>query len=200
MTIRFHCPDCTRLLLAPPRLGGAEVRCPDCHGVVSVPDLPPPVPRARPVPVARPARAQADTSPERDLAVLFLLSFFLGSIGIDRFYMGQPVLGILKIFLSVASCGAWYLIDLILAGCGLMRDVDGRLTRESFGDEPRSACSQAGAFCLGLMCLDRLYLGFVGLGLLKLITLGGFGLWWLIDLVITGCGSMRDVNGRPLCR
>ncbi len=36
----------------------------------------------------------------------------------------------------------------------------------------------------GQLGIDRFIMGHVGLGLLKLITAGGFGIWWLIDLIL----------------
>lgn len=35
--------------------------------------------------------------------------------------------------------------------------------------------------CLGV---DRFIMGKIGTGILKLITFGGFGIWWLIDLIL----------------
>ena len=37
---------------------------------------------------------------------------------------------------------------------------------------------------VGSLGVDRFYMGYIGLGILKLITLGGFGIWWLIDLIL----------------
>ena len=54
------------------------------------------------------------------------------------------------------------------------------------------------AWLLGFFAVDRFYLGKVGTGLLKLFTLGGLGVWWLIDLILVLTGSQRDNLGRPL--
>lgn len=36
----------------------------------------------------------------------------------------------------------------------------------------------------GQLGVDRFIMGHVGLGILKLITFGGLGVWWLIDLIL----------------
>lgn len=36
----------------------------------------------------------------------------------------------------------------------------------------------------GQIGVDRFIMGHVGLGILKLITFGGFGVWWLIDVIL----------------
>lgn len=40
------------------------------------------------------------------------------------------------------------------------------------------------SWALGYLGVDRFYKGEGALGVLKLITFGGFGLWWLIDAII----------------
>jgi TM2 domain-containing membrane protein YozV len=51
---------------------------------------------------------------------------------------------------------------------------------------------------LGEFGIDRFYLGKIGTGILKLITLGGFGVWWLIDLILVIAGAMKDKQGLPV--
>ena len=40
------------------------------------------------------------------------------------------------------------------------------------------------SWILGELGIDRFYRGQIGLGVLKLITAGGAGIWWLIDAII----------------
>jgi hypothetical protein len=51
---------------------------------------------------------------------------------------------------------------------------------------------------LGVFGVDHFYLGKVGTGVVKLISLGGFGIWYIIDLIFILTGSARDKNGLPL--
>jgi len=54
------------------------------------------------------------------------------------------------------------------------------------------------SWLLGFLGVDRFYLGKVGTGVLKLLTIGGLGIWWLIDLILTLAGVQRDKEGRLL--
>ena len=53
---------------------------------------------------------------------------------------------------------------------------------------------------VGILGIDRFYLGYTGLGILKLITCGGLGIWALIDLILIVMGRLPDANGLPLRR
>ncbi len=54
------------------------------------------------------------------------------------------------------------------------------------------------AWFLGTFGVDRFYLGKIGTGILKLITLGGLGLWTLIDIIVLLFGGARDKDGYRL--
>ncbi len=54
------------------------------------------------------------------------------------------------------------------------------------------------SWLIGWTGADRFYLGYTGLGLAKLLTVGGCFLWWSIDLVMILLNKIPDVDGKPL--
>ena len=54
------------------------------------------------------------------------------------------------------------------------------------------------AILVGGLGIDRFYSGSILLGVLKLVTLGGLGLWWLIDLIMLVTGNYKDGDGNPI--
>jgi hypothetical protein len=51
---------------------------------------------------------------------------------------------------------------------------------------------------LGVFGVHRFYTGNTGIGIGQLLTLGGCGIWWLIDVILIAAGTYRDGNGNPL--
>ena len=54
---------------------------------------------------------------QKSHAVAIILSFFLGGLGVDRFYLGHVGLGIAKLLCGWMTLGLWPLIDFILVIC-----------------------------------------------------------------------------------
>jgi len=69
-------------------------------------------------------KMEEEISPKSRLAVT-LLAFFLGGLGIHRFYLGKIVTGILML-ITVGGLGIWALVDFIMAVAGAMKDKEGR--------------------------------------------------------------------------
>jgi TM2 domain-containing membrane protein YozV len=47
----------------------------------------------------------------------------------------------------------------------------------------------------GVLGIHRFYLGYTGIGILQLITLGGLGIWATIDLIRIIVGTLKPKNG-----
>ncbi|MBL7075841.1 MAG: TM2 domain-containing protein [Kiritimatiellae bacterium] len=70
----------------------------------------------------------SDSSPKKRLVAL-LLCFFLGTIGIHRFYVGKVGTGVLMI-LTAGGLGIWTLIDFIMIIVGSFKDKEGAVLTE----------------------------------------------------------------------
>jgi TM2 domain-containing membrane protein YozV len=63
--------------------------------------------------------------PPKSFTTAILLSFFLGYLGVDRFYLGHVGLGIVKL-LTFGGCLIWAIIDFILIATRKVNDSMGR--------------------------------------------------------------------------
>jgi TM2 domain-containing membrane protein YozV len=48
---------------------------------------------------------------------------------------------------------------------------------------------------LGVFGGHRFYVGKIGTGLLQLVTLGGLGIWWFVDMIMILLGKFKDKQG-----
>ena len=50
----------------------------------------------------------------------------------------------------------------------------------------------------GVFGAHRFYVGKIGTAILMLVTLGGFGIWSVVDLIIIICQDFKDKDGKVL--
>lgn len=65
---------------------------------------------------------------EKEWLVTLLLSLFLGTIGVHRFYVGKIGTGILQL-ITLGGCGVWTLVDIIMIVTGNFKDKDGNVIK-----------------------------------------------------------------------
>lgn len=78
----------------------------------------------------------------------------------------------------------FYPADLIMLKDDLMTMSDTKLFTLATTNFKDPTISLVLSVLLGELGADRFYIGNPGLGVLKLITGGGFGIWWIIDMCI----------------
>ena len=74
--------------------------------------------------VSEVTRPPVTSESNKSYVVTWLLSLFLGALGIDRFYLGRVGTGVLK-FITFGGLGAWVLIDWWRITFGYTKDKQG---------------------------------------------------------------------------
>lgn len=130
---------------------------------------------------------------DKNAALACLLCAFLGWAGIHRFYVGKIGTGIIQL-LTVGGLGIWYLIDLTMLGFGEFTDKDGLKLRGS----TQKGVTLILCYLVGVLGIHRFYVGKWITGLLMLVTFGGGGIWWLIDICLICSDKFTDATGNLL--
>ncbi|WP_420264648.1 TM2 domain-containing protein [Candidatus Magnetominusculus dajiuhuensis] len=55
-------------------------------------------------------------------------------------------------------------------------------------------------FLTGWLGGHRFYCNKVGTGIVMMLTMGGFGLWYFVDLVMISLGSFKDKDNLPIAK
>lgn len=100
-----------------------------------------------------------------------------------------------------------YCVLLFAICAGIMRDASAQIEKPAQSEKPakiENPTTQKSkqtaillAILTGLFGVDRFYLGYTALGVLKLLTAGGAGIWALIDLIRIAVDSIRPADGSP---
>ncbi len=69
---------------------------------------------------------------------------------------------------------------------------------KSINKEKKKSIALLFSVIFGFWGLDRFYLGYVGMGIAKFVTFGGFGIWWLIDIVLIAQNKVLDSQNNNL--
>jgi len=62
---------------------------------------------------------------DKRMVPALLLCFFLGGLGIHRFYVGKVGTGILMIF-TLGGLGIWIIVDFVMICTGSFKDKEGK--------------------------------------------------------------------------
>ena len=84
---------------------------------------------------------------------------------------------------------------------GIAMHPDGKPAFDASGrpTSPKSRLAAAIlAWFLGFLGIHRFYVGKIGTAILMIVTLGGLGIWVLIDFIIIVIGNFKDKEGRVL--
>ena len=69
--------------------------------------------------------SSGESGDQKEWLVTLLLSFFVGYLGIHRFYTGHTGIGVAQL-LTLGGCGIWAFIDFIMILLGNFKDAQGR--------------------------------------------------------------------------
>ena len=127
----------------------------------------------------------------RDPIMLLILSMY----NFDQFYLHETALGILK-FCTGGGFGIWTLVDIIRTLKGRRTDA---LNRPIKAEEKKNlSVALFYSIFFGRFGLDRFYLGYHDLGMLKLFTFGAAGLWNIVDMILLITNNLPDAEGYEL--
>ena len=189
--LELTCPHCSQCLRVSGAAAGKQVRCPQCHGIIRVPE------------------GGSTPPPKRDAwRVRTENGKLYGPVSYAELQQWTEE-GRVHAHCQIAAADEekWvWAAEMFPELAGGNADMSAPY-RAPIYDKPPSVSDKsrlvAGLLGLllplvGLYGVHRLYTGHIGLGILMFITFGGCGIWQLIDVILVFAGSVTDADGRPL--
>ena len=102
---------------------------------------------------------------------------------------------------TLGGCGIWAFVDLFLIILKKLPDAQGLPLRYASPSQPSDkdwGSALLLSIFLGWLGIDRFYLGYNGLGVVKLVTGGACGIWCLVDTILIAVNKLPDSNGKLL--
>ncbi|KAI8847754.1 hypothetical protein BC829DRAFT_232883 [Chytridium lagenaria] len=101
------------------------------------------------------------------------------------------------------GCGFWFILAILVTITVLILKYSTNVLVVSPHNPDGTHCESERNYVVALILsgvfgtlgIDRFYLGYVLLGILKLVTGGGFGIWWVIDFILIAVNAIPDSNG-----
>lgn len=82
--------------------------------------------------------------------------------------------------------------------CGVRQPLIQTKSAENQQNENKWLITLLLCWFLGVFGIHRFYTGYTAIGIIQLVTLGGCGIWTLIDLIIIIVGNYKDADGNPI--
>lgn len=82
--------------------------------------------------------------------------------------------------------------------CGVRQAASPLKTFEQQESENKWLITLLLCWFVGVFGVHRFYTGHTGIGIIQLLTLGGCGIWVLIDFIVIIMGNFKDANGNPI--
>lgn len=131
-------------------------------------------------------------SKHKSWVITYLLIAFFGMLGVHNFYNKKMGVAVAQLILTLTIIGSfitaiWVFVDMIMLLFGSYRDANG----QKLSKKPTKTSTALLSFAF----VHRFYVEDYGFGVLFILTFGGLGIWWLIDLITIISGKFKNANG-----
>ncbi|KAL4233538.1 hypothetical protein ACF0H5_008218 [Mactra antiquata] len=144
----------------------------------------------------------AEPTSKKSIVEAYILIWILGLVGAHHFYLRRPGWGALYIFTFGLAGWGWF-VDLFRLPY-LVKEANKRNKDHNTINEKNISDAYLLWFPFGILGFHHFYLKKPGFGILYLLTLGFFGIGWLVDLfriphLVKEANEQQDNKEKQLC-